>query len=67
MQHLTPEGEPGGAGALVEFLRREIGVDDRLHAAARRVGQRQTRAHAHGERRASVRKAASSSPSLSPK
>ncbi len=32
MQHLPPEGEPDAGGALVELLRRQIGVDQRLHA-----------------------------------
>ena len=50
MQHLAPEGEPRGAGALVELLRREVDVDDRLHAAARRVGLRQALPHAHRQR-----------------
>ena len=35
MRHLAPESEPSAAGALVELLGPEIGVDDRLHPAAR--------------------------------
>ena len=46
MQHLAPESEPRAAGALVEFLRRQVGVDDRLDAAARRVRERESRPHA---------------------
>ena len=46
MQDLTPECEPRRAGALIEFLRREIGVDHRLHAPARRVGAPEPLAHA---------------------
>ena len=39
VQHLSPEGEPRRPGALIEFLRREVGIDHRLHAAARRTGE----------------------------
>ena len=58
MQHLSPEGEPRGAGALVELLRGEVGVDDRLHAPARLCASaRRARTRAASER-ASVRNAA---------
>ena len=50
VQHLAPEREPRGAGALVEFLRREIGVDDRLHPCARSACLGEPRAHTHRER-----------------
>jgi hypothetical protein len=49
MQHLSPECEPRGAGALVELLRGEVGVDDGLHAPARAVGEREAGAHAGRE------------------
>ena len=49
MQYLAPERQPCGSGTLVEFLRREIGVDDRLHSAARRARQREPRPHPRRE------------------
>jgi hypothetical protein len=45
LQQLAPEREPGIARALVEFLRRQVRVDDRLDAPARRVCQSQVRAY----------------------
>ena len=50
MQHLAPECQPCGSGTLVEFLGRQIDVDDRLHSAARRARQRQPRPHPRRER-----------------
>ena len=41
VQHLAPEREPRVGGALVELLRREVRVDDRLHAATRRAREPQ--------------------------
>src|ERR1700688_4525480 len=46
MQHLAPEGEPGSSRALIEFLRREICVDDCLDATARGVCESESRSHA---------------------
>ena len=43
MQHLAPEGEPDARRAPVELLRREVGVDDRLDATARRPRRRKPR------------------------
>ena len=50
VQHLAPEGEPCGAGALIELLRGKVDVDDRLHAAARRVRLLQALPHAYRQR-----------------
>ena len=46
VQDLSPESEPCRPGALIEFLRREVGVDHRLHAAARRAGEPDPLPHA---------------------
>ena len=52
LQHLAPEREPRGAGAPVEFLRGEIGIDDGLDPRARGGDIAQARAHliAHAPR-----------------
>ena len=45
MRHLSPESEPGTAGALVKLRGGKIGVDDGLDALARGVRGMKPQAH----------------------
>ena len=58
LQYLAPEGEPGSARALLEFLRREVRVDDGLNAPARgaHLAQARTDLIAHAPRQRSKRR-----------
>src|SRR6185437_7851318 len=46
VQNLSPERQPRRAGALIELLRSEVGVNYRLHTPARRAGTPQPLSHA---------------------
>src|SRR5581483_196971 len=45
MQHLAPVSEPCASGALSEFLRTEVGIDDGLDTPARGVSASHAGAH----------------------